>query len=137
MKCAPFVLCYFFFLPWMLQSSAEAQQNLDRVVITYPSRSIASVDLYIAQERGFFRQEALSAEVVQVRGNIGVTALLSGDAHAVNNVGTVIRAAERSDFPVKVITQSLMKNLFWLVTKPEVKSLSDLKGKVFGTTTFG
>src|ERR1051325_2465587 len=97
MKCSPFVLCYFFFLPWMSQNNAEAQQNLDRVVITYPSRSIASVDLYIAQERGFLRQEGLSAEVVQVRGNIGVTALLSGGAHAVNNVGTVIRAAERSD----------------------------------------
>jgi len=137
MKCSPSVLCYFFFLPWMLQSSAEAQQNLDRVVITYPSRSIASIDLYIAQERGFFRQEGILAEVVQVRGNIGVTALLSGDAHAVNNVGTVIRAMERSDLPVKVITQSLKKNLFWLVTKPEVKSLNELKGKIFGTTTFG
>jgi len=74
---------------------------------------------------------------VQVRGNIGVTALLSGDAHAVNNVGTVIRAMERSDLPVKVVSQSLKKNLFWLVTKPEVKSLSELKGKLFGTTTFG
>src|SRR6478672_5909749 len=114
-----------------------AQQALDRIVITYPSRSIASVDLYIAQDRGFFRQEGLLADVVQVRGNIGVTALLSGDAHAVNNVGTVIRAMERSDLPVKVITQNLKKNLFWLVTKPEVKSLSELKGKIFGTTTFG
>ncbi|MGE5852721.1 MAG: ABC transporter substrate-binding protein [Deltaproteobacteria bacterium] len=122
---------------WSLQTIAEAQHNLDRIVITYPSRSIASVDLYIAQERGFFRQEGLLADVVQVRGNIGVTALLSGDAHAVNNVGTVIRAMERSDLPVKVITQSLKKNLFWLVTKPEVKSLSELKGKIFGTTTFG
>jgi NitT/TauT family transport system substrate-binding protein len=137
MKGSPFVLCSFFFLLWILQTIAEAQQNLDRIVITYPSRSIASVDLYIAQERGFFRQEGLLADVVQVRGNIGVTALLSGDAHAVNNVGTVIRAMERSDLPVKVITQSLKKNLFWLVTKPEVKSLSELKGKIFGTTTFG
>ena len=137
MKGALFVLCCFFFLLWILQTSAEAQQNLDRIVITYPSRSIASVDLYIAQERGFFRQEGLLADVVQVRGNIGVTALLSGDAHAVNNVGTVIRAMERSDLPVKVMTQSLKKNLFWLVTKPEVKSLSELKGKIFGTTTFG
>ena len=136
MKGSPFVLCFFFLL-WILQTIAEAQHNLDRIVITYPSRSIASVDLYIAQERGFFRQEGLLADVVQVRGNIGVTALLSGDAHAVNNVGTVIRAMERSDLPVKVITQSLKKNLFWLVTKPEVKSLSELKGKIFGTTTFG
>jgi NitT/TauT family transport system substrate-binding protein len=117
--------------------AAPAQQSIDRIVITYPSRSIASVDLYIAQDRGFFRQEGLLADVVQVRGNIGVTALLSGEAHAVNNVGTVIRAMERSDLPTKVVSQSLKKNLFWLVTKPDVKSLSDLKGKIFGTTTLG
>jgi len=66
-----------------------------------------------------------------------VTALLSGDAHAINNVGTLIRAMERTEIPAKVVSQSLKKNLFWLVTRPEVKSLSDLKGKVFGTTTIG
>jgi ABC-type nitrate/sulfonate/bicarbonate transport system substrate-binding protein len=125
------------FLSLTIVSAARGQSSLDKVVITYPSRSIASVDLYIAQERGFFRQEGIVADVVQVRGNIGVTALLSGDAHAVNNVGTVIRAMERSDLPVKVVSQSLKKNLFWLVTKPEVKSLSELKGKIFGTTTLG
>jgi ABC-type nitrate/sulfonate/bicarbonate transport system substrate-binding protein len=125
------------FLSPTIVPTARGQSSLEKVVITYPSRSIASVDLYIAQERGFFRQEGILADVVQVRGNIGVTALLSGDAHAVNNVGTVIRAMERSDLPVKVVSQSLKKNLFWLVTKPEVKSLSELKGKLFGTTTFG
>jgi len=125
------------FLSLTIVPTARGQSSLEKVVITYPSRSIASVDLYIAQERGFFRQEGILADVVQVRGNIGVTALLSGDAHAVNNVGTVIRAMERSDLPVRVVSQSLKKNLFWLVTKPEVKSLSELKGKLFGTTTFG
>jgi ABC-type nitrate/sulfonate/bicarbonate transport system substrate-binding protein len=125
------------FLLVVLASQARAQSTLERIVITYPSRSIASVDLYIAQERGFFRQENLLADVVQVRGNIGVTALLSGDAHAINNVGTIIRAMERTDIPAKVVTQSLKKNLFWLVTRSEVKSLGELKGKVFGTTTLG
>jgi ABC-type nitrate/sulfonate/bicarbonate transport system substrate-binding protein len=125
------------FLSLAIVSAARGQSSLEKVVITYPSRSIASVDLYIAQERGFFRQEGIVADVVQVRGNIGVTALLSGDAHAINNVGTLIRAMERTEIPAKVVSQSLKKNLFWLVTKPEVKSLSDLKGKVFGTTTIG
>ena len=135
MKPTLFVLGW---LAWLLSgATADAQTALERIVITYPSRSIASVDLYIAQERGFFRQEGLLADVVQVRGNIGVTALLSGDAHAINNVGTLIRAAERSDLPAKVLSQSLKKNLFWLVTKPEIKSLAELKGKTFGTTTFG
>lgn len=125
------------FLCVVFVHAARGQSSLEKVVITYPSRSIASVDLYIAQDRGFFRQEGLLADVVQVRGNIGVTALLSGDAHAINNVGTLIRAMERTDLPAKVVSQSLKKNLFWLVTKPEVRSLSDLKGKVLGTTTLG
>jgi len=126
-----------FFLLVVLGSNEGGQTALEKIVITYPSRSIASVDLYIAQERGFFHQEGLSADIVQARGNIGVTALLSGDAHAVNNVGTVIRAMEHSDLPVKVVSQSLKKNLFWIVTKPEIKSVTELKGKVFGTTTMG
>jgi NitT/TauT family transport system substrate-binding protein len=131
------ILSFALFLFVNLTSHARGQSSLEKIVITYPSRSIASIDLYIAQERGFFRQENLLADVVQVRGNIGVTALLSGDAHAINNVGTIIRAMERTDIPAKVVTQSLKKNLFWLVTKPEVKSLGELKGKVFGTTTLG
>jgi ABC-type nitrate/sulfonate/bicarbonate transport system substrate-binding protein len=118
-------------------ADARGQTTLEKIVITYPSRSIASVDLYIAQERGFFRQEGLLADVVQARGNIGVTALLSGDAQAINNVGTLVRAMQRSDLPAKVVSQSLKKNLFWLVTKPEIKSVSELKGKTFGTTTLG
>jgi NitT/TauT family transport system substrate-binding protein len=131
------ILTFTLFLFVILTSQVRGQSAPEKIVITYPSRSIASVDLYIAQERGFFRQEGLLADVVQVRGNIGVTALLSGDAHAINNVGTLVRAMERSDLPAKVVSQSLKKNLFWLVTKPEIKSLAELKGKTFGTTTLG
>src|SRR5262245_16086617 len=126
-----------FFATILVSSTAFGQSPAEKIVITYPSRSIASIDLYIAQERGFFRQEGLQADLVQVRGNIAVTAILGGDAHAINNVGTVSRAMEHSDIPAKVVYQSLKKNLFWLVVKPEVKSLAELKGKTFGTTTFG
>ena len=126
-----------FFVTILVSSVTFGQSPAEKIVITYPSRSIASIDLYIAQERGFFRQEELQADLVQVRGNIAVTAILSGDAHAINNVGTLMRAMERSDIPAKVVSQSLKKNLFWLVAKPDVKSIADLKGKTFGTTTFG
>jgi hypothetical protein len=38
----------------MLSASCYAQAPLQHVVLTYSSRSIASIDLFIAQERGFF-----------------------------------------------------------------------------------
>jgi NitT/TauT family transport system substrate-binding protein len=114
-----------------------AQPRAEKVVIAYPSRSIASIDLYIAQDRGFFRQEGLDADVVQVRGNIALAALLAGETHAANNVGTIIRALERNDAPIKIVSMSLKRNLFWVVTRPEFKSATELKGKVLGTTTIG
>src|SRR5688572_16686985 len=49
----------------MLSASCYAQASLQHVVLTYSSRSIASIDLFIAQERGFFRDEGLDAQLVQ------------------------------------------------------------------------
>jgi NitT/TauT family transport system substrate-binding protein len=126
-----------FALFMILAAHARGQSSPEKVVIAYPSRSIASIDLYIAQDRGFFRQEGLDAELVQVRGNIAMAALLAGETDAANNVGTVLRAMERTDAPLKIVSMSLKRNLFWLVARPEIRSIGDLKGKVLGTTTIG
>ena len=51
-------------------SSWAAQSGSEKVVFSIPSRSIAAVDLYIAKERGFFREEGLDVDIVQIRGNV-------------------------------------------------------------------
>ena len=118
-------------------SSWAAQSGSEKVVFSIPSRSIAAVDLYIAKERGFFREERLDVDIVQIRGNVAIAAALSGQVQATNGIGTVIRALERSDVPLKILTVSLKRNLFWLVARPGITSISQLKGKILGTTTFG
>ena len=114
-----------------------AQPGREQIVFSIPSRSIAAVDLYIAKERGFFREEGLDVDIVQIRGNVAIAAALSGEVQATNGIGTVIRALERSDVPLKVLTVSLKRNLFWLVARPGITSISQLKGRILGTTTFG
>jgi NMT1/THI5 like len=59
-----------------------------RVVVTYSSRSIASIDLFVAQERGFFREEGLEAQLVQVRANSAISAIVSGEVHALGSIGS-------------------------------------------------
>ncbi len=121
-------------------SSAQmlrAQTRHEKIVFSIPSRSIAAIDLYVAKERGFFRVEGLDVDIVQIRGNVAVAAALSGQVQATNGVGTVIRAMERSEIPLKVLTVSLKRNLFWLVARKEITSITQLKGKILGTTTFG
>ncbi len=125
-------LCTEAFLP----APARAQAPLSRAVITYSSRSIASVDLYIAQERGFFREEGIEPQLVQVPANAAIAATVSGDVNALGSVGSAIRAIQRG-VPIKVLAVSLRRPLFWLVTRPDIKTFADLKGKVAATTTIG
>ncbi len=129
-----------FFLAIMIAGAPaplRAQTRADKIVFSIPSRSIAAIDLYIAKERGFFRDESLDVDIVQIRGNVAVAAALSGQVQATNGVGTVIRALERSEIPLKILTVSLKRNLFWLVARKEITSIAQLKGKILGTTTFG
>ncbi len=130
-----FVLAVFFAAlstPSLVRSQALPQ----RVVITYSSRSIASIDLFVAQDRGFFREEGLDPELVQVRATAAIAAVISGEATALGSIGSAIRAIERGA-PIKVLAVSLRRPVFWLAARPEIKTIADLKGKVVGTTTLG
>jgi ABC-type nitrate/sulfonate/bicarbonate transport system substrate-binding protein len=132
------IRCLFYFLAaWLgLPLIALAQTPLRRVVLTYSSRSIASIDLFVAQERGFFREEGLDPQLVQVRATAAIAALVSGEVHALGSIGSAIRAIPRGA-PIKVLAVSLRRPVFWLVSRPELKTYADLKGKVMGTTTLG
>jgi NitT/TauT family transport system substrate-binding protein len=120
----------------VLPALSYAQAPLQHVVLTYSSRSIASIDLYVAQDRGFFREEGLDAQLVQVRATAAIAAIVSGEVHALGSIGSAIRAIPRGA-PIKVLAVSLRRPVFWLVSRPELKSFNDLKGKIMGTTTIG
>ena len=113
-------------------------QELPKVVITYPDPSILGINLYVAQQRGFFREEGLDAQLVRLTGAPAIKALTAGEVQAVSAVALVIRAIERGDnVPFKVVSIDLKRPLFWLVARPEYKSIAHLKGKVLGFQTLG
>src|ERR1041385_7536090 len=101
----------------LLPLPARAQTPLQRAVITYSSRSIASIDLFIAQERGFFREEGIDPQLVQISANAAIAATVSGDVQALGSVGSAIRAIQRG-VPIKVLAVSLRRPLFLLLTPP-------------------
>jgi NitT/TauT family transport system substrate-binding protein len=111
-------------------------QSLPKVVIGYPASSIASIQLFIAQEKGFFREEGLEVQLNQVRADAAMAAVLTGELFAYDSVGTSVRAFQKGA-PVKILAVNLQSPLFWLVARPELKSFNELKGKVMGTTSFG
>ena len=124
-------------LLFFLSGGGEAwsQAGLQKIRIAYASRGIYIMDLYIAKEKGFFREDGLDAELVEVRSaNIAVAALVSGELEALGSIGAATRASQLG-MPLKVLAVTGHRPLFWLVSRPEYRSIPELKGKTLGITT--
>jgi NitT/TauT family transport system substrate-binding protein len=116
-----------------LVASAQAD---DQVRITYASRSVSSIMAFIANDRGFFKEENLEPQLILTRGTTAIAAAVAGDVEAIHIMGTAIRGIIQG-LPMKVLAVNQKLPLFWLVTRPELKTFNDLRGKTMAVTTIG
>jgi NitT/TauT family transport system substrate-binding protein len=108
----------------------------DRVRISYASRSISAILAFIANDKGFFKEEGLEPQLILTRGTTAIAAAVAGDVEAIHIMGTAIRGIIQG-LPLKVLAVNQKVPLFWLVTRPELQSFADLKGKTMAVTTIG
>lgn len=122
--------------PLLVNGAALAQNAPERIRISYSSGGMTSIDLFIAQERKLFQQQKLNAELIRMSANLAITAGISGEIDVLGSIGSAIRSIQRGA-PLKVISVTLRRPLFFLVARPEYGSIRDLKGKTMGIVTFG
>jgi NitT/TauT family transport system substrate-binding protein len=108
----------------------------DAIRIAYPSTSFTTVPIVAAIKHGHFQQEGIRAELIFMRPNISVTALVNGQVEFATVHGSVVRAAARG-LPVKSLMVIADRPAYFLVTKAMVKSIPALKGKTIGIASLG
>jgi ABC-type nitrate/sulfonate/bicarbonate transport system substrate-binding protein len=116
--------------------AAYAQPSLQRVRIGYASSGVNFADLFLARDKGFFRDEGLEAQLIQMSSNLAITAAISGELDGQASIASAMRAIQRGA-PLRVVAVTLRRPLFWLVARPEYRSVKDLKGKIVAVTTIG
>jgi ABC-type nitrate/sulfonate/bicarbonate transport system substrate-binding protein len=117
--------------------SAEVRsQTLQRVRIAYASSGLNYADLFLAKDKGFFREEALEPQLIQMSSNIAITATMAGEIDGQASVGSALRAIQRGA-PLRVVSVTLRRPLYWLVVRPEFRSIKDLKGKTAAVSSIG
>jgi NitT/TauT family transport system substrate-binding protein len=97
---------------------------------------MTSIDLFIAKDKNYFREQKLNAELIRVSANLAITAGISGEIDVLGSIGSAIRSIQRGA-PLRVVSVTLRRPLFFLVARPEFNSIKDLKGKTMGIVTFG
>jgi NitT/TauT family transport system substrate-binding protein len=115
---------------------SRAQAPLQKVTISYSSSGITSIEFFIAKEKGFFREEGLEPQLVQMSANAAIAAGITGDLIGLSSIGSAIRAIQRGA-PLRAVSVTLRRPLFWMIARPEYKSVKELKGKIMGIVTFG
>ena len=120
----------------VIASNVMAQ---DKVRMGLSSVSGLHAAVWVAETKGFFRKHGIEAEVIVTGqgGTAGISALLANDIQMVNSAGDVLVAAALRGGDTVMVASVVNKGLQRLVTKPEIKTPADLKGKRIGVTRIG
>jgi NitT/TauT family transport system substrate-binding protein len=100
-------------------------------------KTIATVPFEVAIARGYFKQQGLDVKLITInQSDVIVKAIMSDELNFMSIIPTAILAAVRG-IPVQTIAVNVESAPYVLVGRPEVKSMSDMKGKKIAVSSLG
>ncbi|HWH75958.1 MAG TPA: ABC transporter substrate-binding protein [Candidatus Binatus sp.] len=119
-----------------LSSSSVWSAELIPLRATYAAIGGAFAPLWIAQDKGIFNKYGLAVDLKYMLSATGTQALLSGSVDIVNPATELVEAGlggARVAFIIGILNRAVLS----VYSKPELKQLTDLRGKVLGVTLPG
>jgi ABC-type nitrate/sulfonate/bicarbonate transport system substrate-binding protein len=95
-------------------SEAQDKSAPEKVRIAIATGSLAFMVPFVAKDRGFYLKHGSDVELIQMRPNISVAALLSGEIHYIELIGSAIRSAARG-LPVRAISTGIKAPFFSII----------------------
>jgi ABC-type nitrate/sulfonate/bicarbonate transport system substrate-binding protein len=118
--------------------SSEGWAQLTPLHVGHASVNSRMSPLWVAAKEGFFKKQGLDVKVVNIRGGTQVTqALLGGGLDIAYSDPPATIAAIAAGAPLVEVMATATVMPYYLVGAPAVKSLSDLKGKLVGSSGLG
>jgi NitT/TauT family transport system substrate-binding protein len=117
---------------------ASVANAADRLRIAYSSISGAYTGIWVAHDAGLFAKEGLDDQIIFIPSATQLAqVLVAGDVDIASLGGGPAMAAALSGADLKVFGNNVNKLIFSLHTKPEVKSVDELRGKRIAVSRFG
>ena len=128
------LLAWFLIVIWPLKVASSAE--LLPLRATYSSIGGAFAPLWIAQDKGLFTKYGLAVELKYILSATGTQALFSGSIDIVNPATEIVEAGlggQRVAFIIGILNRAVLS----VYSKPELRQLTDLRGKIIGVTLPG
>ena len=116
--------------------SAEGSAKLTPLRIGIAARSATVMPLFVARERGFYREEGLDAQLILMKAEQTVQAAIGGSIEFGSATGTAVSAAVNGA-EVRVVLAVSDQPTFDLISLPNIVSVDQLRGKKIGVPGIG
>ena len=104
---------------------------LEEIFASYAGPTVTFLPAEVARQRGFMREQNLDIKFLLTRSEVDRAALASGNVDYTLRAGSSFVSAARG-LPVKIVFLGTMRPFWGLVVRPEIKSVTELKGKSLG-----
>jgi NitT/TauT family transport system substrate-binding protein len=112
-------------------------QKLRLVTVGMTGRTIATLPFEVSIGRGHFKQAGLDVKLITInQSDVIIKATMTNELTFMSIIPTAILAAVRG-LPVRTIAINLENAPYVLVGRPQVKTMSDMKGKKVAVSSLG
>ncbi|MBM4263188.1 MAG: ABC transporter substrate-binding protein [Deltaproteobacteria bacterium] len=114
----------------------SASTHAKNIVIATSSVVLTNTPIWVAIDKKYFDEAGLSAQYIVMRSDLAVKGLITGDVDYMQSSSSVLRAAV-AGAPLTTILGVYNRSFFDLVARPEIRTLSDLRGKAVDISRYG
>jgi len=112
-------------------------QERRKIRISNATLSYSVLPLVAAREWKLFQEQGLDVEIILMRSAAAAAALVSGDLDYQSGIGPASISATLSGVDSRALWSSTSHITYWLMAKPEYKSIQQLKHKKIGVSGLG
>lgn len=109
-----------------IEFSSLGGVGAERVRVVMPSKSMTYMNFFIGERFGLYKAEGLEVTFEVMKPDIGVAAMVAGEIDYMTGIGSILRAAI-AGAPVKAAMFTMDRVIFFMMAKPEIKTVQDLK----------
>jgi ABC-type nitrate/sulfonate/bicarbonate transport system substrate-binding protein len=104
-----------------------------KIRLAQPTTAVMYAPLYFGVQQELFAAERIDLEFMTMRTDLAIAALGTGEIDYIAHGGAALRAAAQG-FPLKLVFALDHKAPFWLMARPEIKSVAQLRSKRIGVS---
>ncbi len=115
---------------------AHAQERR-KIRVSNANFSFTALPLLAARDWKLFAEQGLDLEIILMRSSASAAALASGDIDYTSGIGPASVSATLSGLDSRALWSSSNRIAYWLMAKPEFKTVQDLKRRKIGVSGLG